>query len=214
MNRTRGLSLPDAVHLRTTVGAGTRRSGLAVLHGDLLSVSHLPHRAALEAVGLHSTSPPYFTSGSALLLSWHPADRTVPVSPATAVSRCCRRRHNPSSPLRRLCQRRLELRCCLAPLDLTPGSAGCPDSRRMWGAGHIACIIDIFQGLSSDLEAKKEGSMLAAFLILFCRKHLVRPPEAAAALVAEDSHKTAVQGVGAAAHARRQAAPLSGRSGR
>lgn len=75
-SRPRFLSLPDAVHLRTTVRASACRCGLAVLHLGLLGVPHLPHCAALEAVRLHSTSPPYFPSGSALSLSWHPADQT------------------------------------------------------------------------------------------------------------------------------------------
>lgn len=83
----RVLSLPDAVHLRTAAWASTHGSGFAVLHRGLLGVLHLPLRAALETIGLHSTSPPYSNQGNAPLLSWHPADRT-----RSCVAR--RRRHD------------------------------------------------------------------------------------------------------------------------
>ena len=61
LNRPWVLSLPDTVHLRPTDGAGTARGGLTVLHGHLAGVPHVPHRAAFEAIGLHSTSPPYLS---------------------------------------------------------------------------------------------------------------------------------------------------------
>src|SRR4030067_1097387 len=48
------LSLPYAVHLGTADRAGTPRSGLSVLHGYLAGALHVPHCAALQAVGLHS----------------------------------------------------------------------------------------------------------------------------------------------------------------